>query len=266
MNTPDGTDADRPETSRFTDHLRACSEPAFSEAVEHPFVAGLGAGRLDPDAFASYLVQDYAFLDALVGTFGFAVGEAPGIAAKRPLIEFLDVVTDAENDYFERSFEALGVPADRYADPERTDTTEAFADLLGRAARQGGYAETLAVLVPAEWIYESWALAAVEAHADPHTDPPSDGADLPFYYAEWIDLHATDEFRSFVGWLRAQLDSVGPELSSPRRRRVERLFSRTVELEVEFFETHSPGDASGSGSGDGSTGDASHAGAGTEDV
>ncbi|MFQ3284629.1 MAG: thiaminase/transcriptional activator TenA [Natronomonas sp.] len=243
----DGSDVDRPETKRFSDHLRERSDPAFSEAVEHPFVADLGAGTLDPDAFAAYLVQDYAFLDALVGTFGFAVGEAPGIAAKRPLIEFLDVVTDAENDYFERSFEALDVPADRYVDPERTETTEAFIDLLGRAAREGGYAETLAVLVPAEWIYESWALAAVEAHADPGTDPPSDGAGLPFYYAEWIDLHATDSFRSFVGWLRGQLDSVGPELSPPRRRRVERLFSRTVELEVEFFDTHYPGDRSGSG-------------------
>ena len=264
MSAPDGTDADRPETSRFTDHLRARSEPAFSEAAEHPFVDDLGAGTLDPDAFAAYLVQDYAFLDALVGTFGFAVGEAPGIAAKRPLIEFLDVVTDAENDYFERSFEALDVPADRYTAPERTEATEAFVDLLGRAAREGGYAETLAVLVPAEWIYESWATAAVEAHADQHTDPPSDGADLPFYYAEWIDLHATDEFRSFVGWLRRQLDSVGPELSPPRRRRVERLFSRTVELEVEFFGTHYPDGASGSAGG--STGDASHAGTGTEDA
>ncbi|WP_181692749.1 TenA family protein [Natronomonas sp. LN261] len=237
------TYADRTDEPRFSDWLRERSEPAFSEAVEHPFTVDLGAGTLDTDAFAEYLLQDYAFLESLVGGFGFAVGEAPGIGSKRPLIEFLDVVTDEESDYFERSFEALGVPADRYTAPERTGTTDAFVDLLERAAREGGYAETLAVLVPAEWIYESWAAAAAERHADPATDPPSDGAGLPFYYAEWIDLHATDSFRAFVGWLRGQLDSVGPELSADRRGRVEHLFGRAVELEVAFFDTHYPGGA-----------------------
>lgn len=233
--------ADRTAEPRFSDWLRKRSEPAFTDAVEHPFVSELGAGTLDPDAFASYLIQDYAFLGELVSAFGFAVGQAPEMGSKRRLIEFLDVVTDEENDYFERSFEALGVPADGYADPERTEATAAFVDLLGVAAREGGYAETLAVLVPAEWIYESWAVAAAEEHADPATGPPSDGAGLPFYYAEWIDLHATDSFRAFVGWLRGQLDAVGPGLSPSRRRRVQRLFRRTVELEVAFFDTHYPG-------------------------
>jgi len=240
--TPETYEADAdPDAPRFTDRLRERSEPAFSEAAGHPFTDELAAGTLDRDAFAAYLVQDYAVLDALVAAFGFAVGQAPDLDAKRPLVEFLDTATDGENDYFERSFEALSVPAERYRDPDRTETTAAFIDLLGRAAREGGYAETLAVLVPAEWIYESWAVAAVDAHADPDTEPPSDGADLPFYYAEWIDLHATDPFRAFVEWLRGQLDSAGPELSPARRRRVERLFGRTVELERDFFDAHYPG-------------------------
>ncbi|MES3517209.1 MAG: TenA family protein [Natronomonas sp.] len=228
------------EEPRFTDWLRERSEPAFSEATQHPFIKELGAGTLDPDAFGEYLIQDYAFLESLVGAFGFAVGTAPGIASKRPLIEFLDVVTDEENDYFERSFEALGIPPERYADPQKTETTAAFVDLLERAAREGGYAETLAVLVPAEWIYESWAVAAAETHGDPTTDPPSDGADLPFYYAEWIDLHAVASFRDFVGWLRGELDSIGPELSPRRQETVAGLFQRTVDLEVAFFDTHYP--------------------------
>lgn len=232
---------DRTADPRFSDWLRERSEPAFTDAVEHPFTTDLGAGTLDPDAFAAYLIQDYAFLGELVSAFGFAVGQAPGMESKRRLIEFLDAVTDEENDYFERSFEALDVPADEYAGPERTEATAAFVDLLGVAAREGGYAETLAVLVPAEWIYESWAVAVVEAHADPTSEPPSDGAELLFYYAEWIDLHATDSFREFVGWLRGELDAIGPELSAARTRRIERLFCRTVELEVAFFDTHYPG-------------------------
>ena len=222
---------------RFTDWLRERSEPAWSAAVEHPFTEELGAGTLPEDAFAEYLVQDYAFVDELVGTFGRAVGQAPDMDSKRPLVEFLDTITDDENDYFERSFDALEVPRERRSDPDLAEPTAAFADLLGRAAAEGGYAETLAVLVPAEWVYESWATRQVERHADPSAaGPPSAGTDLPFYYAEWIDLHAVDSFRAFVDWLRGELDAVGPDLAPGRRARVERLFRRTVDLEVAFFD------------------------------
>ncbi|APW97978.1 transcriptional regulator [Halobiforma lacisalsi AJ5] len=246
------TDADT-DDPRFTDWLRDRAEPTWSAAVEHPFTDELGAGTLSEDAYAAYLVQDYAFVDELVGTFGHAVGQAPDMGSKRPLIEFLDTITDDEDDYFRRSFDALEVPDSEWTDPERTETTAAFVDLLGRAAHEGGYAETLAVLVPAEWIYEEWATTVATTDGDPESEPPSAGADLPFYYAEWIDLHAVAGFREFVDWLRGELDAVGPALSPRRQRRVERLFRRTVALEVAFFDeayehgTAENADASSSG-------------------
>jgi len=230
--------ADRVTDPRFTEWLRERTQPTWDAAVEHRFVEELGAGTLDEDVFAAYLVQDYAFVDELVGAFGHAVGQAPDMAAKRRLVEFLDTVTDEEDDYFERSFDALGVADERWQDPEPTPATAAFIDLLGRAAREGGYAETLAVLVPAEWIYESWATAAAETHGDLNSDGlPSAGMGLPFYFAEWVDLHAVDSFVAFVDWLRGELDSVGPTLSPRREARVASLFDRTVTLEQRFFET-----------------------------
>ncbi|WP_181686528.1 TenA family protein [Halorhabdus salina] len=210
--------------ARFTDWLRARAEPDWSAAVEHRFVAELASGELDEAVFGRYLQQDYAFLDELVGTFGHAVGEAPGMAARSRLVAFLGTLTDDENDYFERSFEALSIPPETYTDPELTLTTRAFEDLLGRARAEGGYAETLAVLVPAEWIYRSWATASSDAEP---------GA---FYLREWIDLHANENFRSFVGWLREELDREGAKASPRRRERLQRLFARTVKLEGAFFE------------------------------
>ena len=216
--------ADATTEPRFTDWLREQSEPAWTDATSHRFTQQLGAGTLDQTVMSRYLIQDYAFVETLVGVFGHAVGQAPSMAAKRRLIEFLDVITDDENDYFERSFDALAVPAAQRDDPELTETTDAMVDLLGAAANQGGYAETLAVLVPAEWIYLEWA----QREAD---DRPE-----AFSVGEWIDLHANPGFVSFVEWLREQLDTVGPTLSARQQMRVARLFERTVTLEVEFFE------------------------------
>lgn len=227
-----GAYAEAREEARFTDWLRERAEPAWSDATDHRFARELGRDELDDDAFRRYLVQDYAFLETLVGTFGHALGDAPTMASKARLAAFLGTLTAEENDYFERSFDALGVPESEYADPETTPTTRAFEDLLRRAGTEGGYAEALAVLVPAEWAYLEWA-DAVEGES------PS-----RFYLAEWITLHANEEFAALVGWLRSELDREGEAASPRRRRRLERLFRRTVELEVAFFESAYDADGS----------------------
>lgn len=225
---------------RFTDWLRERSEPGWTAATTHRFVRELGADELDDDAFRRYLIQDYAFLGSLVGLVGHAVGDAPTMASKRRLSTFLGTLTSEEDDYFERSFAALDVPRETYEDPSLASTTRAFEDLIGRAAREGGYAERLAVLLPAEWVYEEWAAAVADESPE------------RFYLEEWVRLHANDDFRAFVGWLREELDREGAAASPRRRRRLERLFERTVALEVAFFESAYAG---GSGAGEESASD-----------
>lgn len=214
--------ADR-EGARFTDWLRERSEPDWTAATTHAFVEELGAGTLADDAFARYLVQDYAFVETLVSLVGYGVGQAPTMEAKAELAAFLGAITTDEDDYFRRSFEALSVPESVRTDPEMNATTAAFRDLLLRAAHEGGYAETLAVLVPVEWIYLEWA-TAVDA-------PPES-----FYLAEWVELHASPAFESTVGWLRSELDQCGRALAVDRQEGIERLFRRAVALEVAFFD------------------------------
>ncbi|NLV09681.1 transcriptional regulator [Halomicrobium mukohataei] len=215
--------ADEQDTARFTDWCRQRAEPDWTAAVEHPFTVGFRDGTIEDAAVRRYLVQDYAFLDSLVGAIGHALGDAPSMAAKRRLADFLGTLTDEENDYFERSFDALDVSEGERTDPDLTPTTRAFQDLLGRAAREGGYAETLAVLVPAEWIYREW---AGRENAAPDR----------FYLAEWITLHDNPAFDETVAWLRRELDRAGAAAPPARQGRLARLFERTVELEVAFFD------------------------------
>jgi len=233
----DGSPADVPATyadyaagredPRFTDWLQARSGDAWADATTHQFVRELHADTLDDVVFRRYLLQDYAFVETLVGAFGHAVGDAPTMEQKGRLVDFLGTVTSDEDDYFQRAFAALDVPTSRYADPALTEPTAAFRDLVLRAANEGGYAETLAVLVPAEWVYLAWATDETLATAD---------GPARFYLQEWIELHAVPEFESFVGWLRAELDREGAAAGERRQARLAELFTRTVDLEVAFFD------------------------------
>ena len=207
---------------RFTDELREAAEPAWSAAVDHRFVEEIRDGTIDDAVFRRYLIQDYAFVGSLVGLVGAAVATAPTMDAKASLDDFLGVLTDEEDDYFERAFDVLDVPATDRTDPERARVTAAFDDLVHRAAGEG-YPEALAVLVPAEWIYLTWA-SSIERDLD------------RFYLQEWVDLHATPGFEATVDFLRSELDEGAEDLSAVQQERVERHFQRTVDLEVAFFD------------------------------
>jgi len=211
---------------RFTTWLRERSEPDWTAATEHRFTTELAGGDLNDDVFRRYLIADYRFVQTLTSTIGYAAAQAPTVDAKARLAGFLETIATDETDYFQRSFDALDVPESERGGNPQAPVTKRFDDLLRRASQEGGYAETLAVFVPAEWIYLSWATRAADGSRPDQ-----------FYLDEWIDLHAVDAFESFVTWLRSELDTVGPSLSPRRQRRVAVLFERTVELEVAFFDS-----------------------------
>ncbi|MBM3485406.1 MAG: transcriptional regulator [Alphaproteobacteria bacterium] len=207
----------------FSETLRAAAEPDWTRATTHPFTRALAADTLELAVYARYLVQDYVFLDALTALVGAAVAAAPSMVEKKRFAGFLAVLTGDENAYFGRAFEALGVSPASWRAAARAPVTHRFEGLLAEA-RRGDYADILAVLVPVEWVYETWASAVADAR-------PS-----RFYYAEWITLHTDPGFRDFVAWMRAELDRHGPDGGVDRVAGRVALFRRAVALEVAFFD------------------------------
>jgi thiaminase/transcriptional activator TenA len=213
-------------SERLTESLVAANVALWRAATQHRFVKELGADTLPDDVFRRYLVQDFAFIEALVTLLGHAVARAPSMPAKRRLAGFLAAVTGDETNYFERALKALGA-AEAFAAPERiplNETTRRFRALMTEVGARGTYAEILAVVTPAEWVYLEWARAC------PLPGPKR------FYLAEWIELHAIPVFADLVGWLQAELDREGAAASPDLRWRLATHFRTTLELECDFFE------------------------------
>lgn len=209
-----------------TDWLRACAEPDWSAAVGHRFARECNAGRVEPAAMRRYLVQDYQFIGAFCALLGRAIHTAPDLAARLPLGRFMGLLCSEENTFFVRAFDALGVPEDLRRDPPLSDAAQGFRALMVEAAESAVHADQLAVLCVAEWVYLSWALPAR------YTRPPE-----PFWCAEWVDLHASPYFESFVRGLRAALDREVTSLDPAGRARVRALFTRAATLERAFFDS-----------------------------
>src|SRR5712675_386550 len=182
---------------RFTETLRAASEPGWSDAVGHRFVKELFAGAVPDAVMARYLIQDHRFLDSFLTLLGATLASADTFEARVRFGRFIGMVSGEENTFFLRAFEALGVTEDRRtADPD-TQPTGGFKAIMREAADTRSYAAALSVLVVAEWLYLDWASRTPER--------------LPnnFVHAEWITLHDNPNFRGFVDFLRTELDRVG---------------------------------------------------------
>src|SRR5260370_1514632 len=113
-------------SERFTETLRAASEPGWSHAVGHRFVKELFAGAMPDAVMARYLIQDHRFLDSFLTLLGAALATADTFEARLRFGRFIGLMSGAENTYFLRAFEALGVTEDRRpADPD-TQATPVF--------------------------------------------------------------------------------------------------------------------------------------------
>ena len=211
----------------FAEQLRQSCITDWNACVQHRFVHEIFDGSLDDAVLRKYLVQDYQFINRFVALLGAAIASADVFAPRVVLSQFAGMVTSDENTYFLRSFDMLGVPEDQRLTPELTAPTKAFQQLMHEAAQSLNYANCMAVLAVAEGIYLDWA----DQPAKKHLPMPE-----RFEHAEWIVLHANDFFRGFVGWLRSELDRIGPTLDEAQKAEATHYFQRAVKLERQFFD------------------------------
>ena len=84
---------------RFTETLRAASEPGWSHAVGHRFVKELFTGAMPDAVMARYLIQDHRFLDSFLVLLGAALASADTFAARLRFGRFIGMVSGEEKTY-----------------------------------------------------------------------------------------------------------------------------------------------------------------------
>src|ERR1700730_3206937 len=156
---------------RFTETMRAASEAGWSHAVQHRFVNELFAGAVPDAVMARYLIQDHRFLDSFLVLLGAALASTDTFAARLRFGRFIGMVSAAENTYFLRAFEALGVTETRRAADPDTQPTIGFKAIMREAADTRSYAAALSVLVVADDGAGDPALGPAD---DPHAEENHD--------------------------------------------------------------------------------------------
>ena len=206
----------------WTGRLWAEAAGTYAAILEHPFLGGLTDGRLDPDAFAHYLVQDVYYLHDFARSLTVVGSKAPTHAAIGMFARHAASTADVELALHESLLPELGI---QNADAKPVaPTTRAYTSYLLATAYGGTFADGFAAVLPCYWVYaEVGAELVKRGSPDPR-------------YQRWIDTYAGDEYQTIVAEVLALADDVGQTLSAAEETRARAHFATTVRYEWMFWD------------------------------
>ena len=203
--------------------LRADNADVWDAMQQHRFVTDIIEDRLEPDVFRRYLIFEHAFVETAILIFGHAMLRAPAFPQRRRLIGVLHSLAEDQLTYFARVFQALELAPNAVA-PSVPEAVRRFDGGMLAIAESGSYADILAIMLAAEWMYGTWCLrAATTDIRDPEL-------------RLWVKLHAEPDFLDQVNWLIEEINCEAARLGEAGRHRLSLLFREALELEIAFHQ------------------------------
>ena len=193
--------------------------PVWQRILAHDFLIATRDGSISNDTFATWMRQDYLFVEAAVPFLAAMIPRAPERHVE-PLTQSIAALYKELGLFRERA-EAVGVDL---TDVEPAFVNHAYIQFLLAAGYRESYAGAYTVLYAAEKAYyDSWSV--VKAGIDPAS---------PWY--PFVENWAGDAFAGYVKYLETELDQLAQEAGAPERSRMAQLFEVTAKYELAFWE------------------------------
>src|SRR4030067_723960 len=132
----------------FSREMRQRADPLWRAIFEHPFVRGVGGGRLSPDRVQFFLKQDYAYLIDFSRVFALASAKSPVLEDMGSFAALLHATLNTEMELHRKICADFGIPAEELASTRKAMITSAYTGLLVRTCYEGDLSDILAVLLP----------------------------------------------------------------------------------------------------------------------
>ena len=199
--------------------------PLWDRMLSHRFLLQTRDGTLPDQVFATWMRQDYLFVEAAIPFIAALLAKAP-----KEHWEALSGIIPAfqkELKLFEERAAAVGV--DLREGPV-SFTCHAYIQFLLNTAYQASYAEGYTVLYAAEKAYhDSWKV--VKDGLSP---------DSPWY--PFVENWAGEDFAAYVTYLEGELDRLAEGAGPDERGRMAALFELTTRYEIAFWEMAATGE------------------------
>lgn len=199
--------------------------PTWEQMLRHPFLLQTRDGTIPFDTFATWMRQDYLFVEAAVPFIALMVPKAP--PSHWELHTNVMAMFHKELGLFRERAVAAGVDMD---DLRPSFTNHAYIQFLIATASQRSYAEIYTVLYAAEKAYhDSWTVV-------------KEGIDPASVWYPFVENWAGEAFAGYVAHLEQELDALAEGAGPDERARMAELFETTLRYEIAFWEMAATGE------------------------
>jgi thiaminase/transcriptional activator TenA len=204
---------------RFATDQLARLRTDWEQMLAHPFLARTRDGTIPFDTFATWMRQDYLFVEAAIPFIAILLAKAPE-KHRTPHTTVLGML-QKELELFRERADTLGV--------ELGDAAPAFANhayiqfLLATAYRES-YACGYTVLYVAEKAYHDCWRGVLN------------GIDRASPWLPFVENWGGVAFAGYVAHLEEELNALAADAGAPERARMAELFELTVRYEIAFWE------------------------------
>jgi thiaminase/transcriptional activator TenA len=196
----------------------------WTRMLAHPFLLQTRDGTIPRETFATWMRQDYLFVEAGIPFIGALLARAP--ARHRESLGAIIVALEKELALFRERGAAAGVPL---GDTPPALVNHAYMQFLMATAYRDSYAEAYTVLYAAEKAYhDSWRVV-------------KDGIDRASPWYPFVENWAGDAFAAYVAHLEAELDRLAEDAGPAERARMADRFEMTLRYEIAFWEMAATG-------------------------
>jgi thiaminase/transcriptional activator TenA len=193
--------------------------PTWELMLRHPFLLQTRDGTIPFDTFATWMRQDYLFVEAAVPFIALMVPKAP--PSHWELHTNVMAMFHKELGLFRERAVAAGVNMD---DLRPSFTNHAYIQFLIATASQRSYAEIYTVLYAAEKAYhDSWTVV-------------KKGIDPASVWYPFVENWAGEAFAGYVQHLEQELNALAEGAGQDERARMAELFETTLRYEIAFWD------------------------------
>lgn len=210
----------------FTAEQLARLRPQWEEMLAHPFLQRTRDGTIPFDTFATWMRQDYLFVEAGIPFMSLLLAKAP--ERHRAGHSAVIAMLERELELFRERARAVGVELGR---AEPAFANHAYIQFLLATAYRESYACGYAVLYAAEKAYhDSWRVVR-------------EGIDRGSPWFPFVENWAGEAFAGYVAQLERELDALAAGAGAEERARMAELFELALRHEVAFWEMAWTGEA-----------------------
>jgi thiaminase/transcriptional activator TenA len=196
----------------------------WERILDHRFLKETRDGTIAHETFATWMRQDYLFVEAAIPFIAALLPKAP--AAHRGALGEVLPVLERELGLFRERAEAAGVDL---TDVEPSFVNHAYVQFLLASAYTRSYAQAFTVLYVAEKAYyDSWMVV-------------KQGIDKSSTWYPFVENWTSDAFKGWVDFLATNLDTLAADAGSAERDGMAELFELTAKYELAFWEMAATG-------------------------